>query len=414
MALFDFFRRRGETRATLIDNELVVPVSAVELINGFGSSTAASGVNVTIDKALGVPAIFAAVNFIASSIAGLPLNVYKRTPAGRVRVTTGIATVLHDAVNDELSSFDWRKHMMEQVLTGGRAFTYIERTPAGRVVNLFPLDPSKTKVTLEGGRKFYTFKSESKSTKYEASEIIDLAFMLKADGLSWRSPIMTNKNDIGLAIAATEYGSRFFQNGGIPAFAVTGNFQAPGAMARAADDLAAAVRKASKEDRQALVLPAGLEIKSLGNTAKDSQLLELLRFCIEQAARIYSLPPVFLQDLTHGTFNNSEQQDLHLVKHTLKRWAEQFEQEINLKLFGRQSNKTFAELNLDGVMRGDFKTRMDGYATAIQNGLLKPNEARAKENLPDDEAGNALMIQGATVPIANQLAAPKPAGDTTK
>lgn len=149
----------------------------------------------------------------------------------------------------------------------------------------------------------------------------------------------------------------------------------------------------------ALVLPAGLDIKELGTDAQKSQMVELKQFLIEEIARIYSLPPVFLQDLTHGTFSNTEQQDLQLVKHTIKRWVEAFEQELNLKLFGRGKPRYFVEMNMDGLLRGDFKTRMDGYAQAIQSGVLKPNEARRKENLPDDPAGDMLMIQGATVPI---------------
>jgi len=111
---------------------------------------------------------------------------------------------------------------------------------------------------------------------------------------------------------------------------------------------------------------------------------------------------VFLQDLTHGTFSNTEQQDLHFVKHTVKRWAEQFEQELNLKLFGRANRDRFAELNLDGLLRGDFMTRMSGYATSIQNAIQTPNEIRRRENLPAQAHGDDLLIQGATVPLGSQ------------
>jgi len=114
------------------------------------------------------------------------------------------------------------------------------------------------------------------------------------------------------------------------------------------------------------------------------------------------LPPVFLQDLTHGTFSNTEQQDLHFVKHTVKRWVEQTEAEMNLKLFGRNSAQ-YVEFNVDGLLRGDFKTRMEAHATSIQNGIRTPNEVRDIENLPPMDEGDNLMIQGATVPIAAQV-----------
>lgn len=379
---------------------------------GLGSGQTASGVVVTTESALSVPAIFAAVNFIAGTLAGLPLNLYKRSGEDRQRVTNDpLAAILHDAVNDGVSSFAWRKHKFEQALTGGRGLTFIERDGLGRVMNLWPLDPSKVTIKRVDGSAIYEYREPGrKLVRYEASEIIDIPFMLKADGLSHRGPIATNRDVIALAIAATNFGSKFFQNGGVPPFAVTGNFGSGAAMGRASDDLAEATRKAAREQRQALVLPSGLDIKPLGTDAQKSQLVELKRFLVEEFARIYSLPPTFLQDLSHGTFSNTEQQDLHFVKHTIKRWVEAFEQELNLKLFGRKNRKLFVEMNMDGLLRGDFKARMEGYAQGIQNGVLMPNEARRMENRPDDKAGDMLMIQGATVPIANQIKAPADTG----
>lgn len=392
-----------ERRSTVLPNGSV-PTSDPKIAELFGAiigAESASGVHVTTETAFQVPAVWAAVNFIAGTLAGLPLNVYRRNADGRERVRGGLQNVLHDAVNDEVSSFDWRKHLFEQVLTGGRAFTYIERKN-GRVTNLFPLDPAETTVKRVGGRKRYVLKQNGQPKEYDARDIIDIAFMLKSDMVAHRGPIASNKDAIGLAIAATHYGSRFFQGGGVPPFAVTGGFQSAKALERASNDLAEAVRKTAKEKRQALALPEGLDIKSIGADPDKAQLVELKRFLIEEIARIYSLPPVFLQDLTRGTFSNTEQQDLHFVKHTVKRWAEQFEQELNLKIFGRGNTRQFAELNLDGLLRGDFKTRMDGYAQGVQNGILKPNEVRRRENLPDDPQGDDLMIQGATVPLGTQ------------
>lgn len=361
-----------------------------------------SDIPVTIDTALGVPAIFAAVNFIPGTLAGLPLHLYRRKGSGRDKVSdTPLARILHDAPNEEQSSFEFRKWFFEQVLTGGRGLAFIERSASREITNIWPLDASKVTIRRENGRKLYEYKGDSgrKPVTYEASEVIDLPFMLKADGLSHRSPIMSNRSVVALTIAANDYSTKYFKNGGVPPFVVTGNFQSGKAMGIAADDLRDAVRKAAKERRQALVLPDGLEMKSIGADADKTQLVETKRFLIEEIARIYALPPTFLQDLTHGTFSNTEQQDLHFVKHTLKRWVEAFEQELNLKLFGRQNKKFFVEMSMDGLLRGDFKTRMEGYARAVQSGILKPNEVRQMENRPDDPAGDTLLVQGAMVPI---------------
>lgn len=151
-----------------------------------------------------------------------------------------------------------------------------------------------------------------------------------------------------------------------------------------------------------LYMPEHHELKPVAFKPEEGQLTEARLFQIQEIARIYSLPPVFLQDLSNGTYSNSEQQDLHFVKHTLTHWLELWEQELNAKLLGVGASRRdrFIEFNVDGLLRGDFKTRMDGYATAIQNGILTMDEARVKENLPA-KGGNAdeLFVNSASVPV---------------
>lgn len=403
MGIFDFLREKPaadlDTRNV---NDPNIPISDRAIIEFLGlSGDSVTGENVNIETALGVPAIWAAVNFLSSTIAGLPLHIYRRKKESRERVSGRLAGLLNDAANDETSAFDWLKYKFDQVLTGGRGLTFIERNAAGQAINLWPLDPRNATIRRVNGRKLYEYRDDGKTHKYTAAEILDIPFMLKADGLGHRSPIMTNSETVGLAIAVTKHGARYFANGGVPAFAIEGPFKSPFGMQRASEDLAAALKKAARERRQALALPPGHTIKELGANLKDSQNVELNRFLTEEIARIYSLPPNFLQDLTNGTFSNTEQQDLHLVKHTLKRWVEQAEKEFNLKIFGRHSRARYAEFNLDGMLRGDFVSRFEGYSQGVQNAILKPNEIRRLENLPDDPFGDQLMIQGATVPVKN-------------
>lgn len=399
MKLFNFGKK--EQRASIENpNVQVTPMSFWE--HFVGGVPSASGINVTLDVALGVPAVWAAINFISGTIAGLPLHIYKKSKNGREKVNSRLAILLHDAFTDEITSFEGRKLVFDNMLSGGRGLLYIEKSAAGEVINLIPLDPSKVVIKRINGAKTYEYTENGKKSSYPAQEIIDLPFMLKPDGVSHRSPIASCKDAIGLAVAATNYGSQFLANGGVPPFAITGQFQTAAALTRASDEFQTAVKKAASEKKQALVLPFGLDVKSIGGDPDKAQLVELQRFCIEQVARIYSIPPTFLQDLTHGTMSNTEQQDLHFTKHTIKRYLEQFEQELNLKLFGRYNNKLFVEFNLDGLLRGDFPTRMAGYAQAIQSAVYTPAEARAKENLPLAENSDVLLIQGATVPLGSQ------------
>lgn len=399
-----------EKRSRSVENP-DTPISNDAIVEFFGlNGLSSAGVNVNLDNALEVPAVFAAIEFLSSTIAGLPLNVFKRTSEGREKQKSGLQLVLHSAVNDECTSFDWRKYSMARSLSGGRSLTYIERDRDNRVVNLFPLDPSLVKIVKSGLKKRYIYNyGKPDEQTYESNEIIDIPFALDSDGLNAISPILKNKDTIGLSMAATDYGAKFFNNGGVPPFVLYGKFESGKGLKRASEDLEKAIKVQSKEKRLALTLPMSHELKSIGADPEKSQLVEVKRFLIEEVARIYSLPPVFLQDLTHGTFSNTEQQDLHLVKHTIRRWVTQFEQELNLKLFGRGETEFYAEFNIDGLLRGDFATRMSGYATAIQNAILTPNEARAQENRPDDDNGDDLLIQGATVPLGTQpMSQPEP------
>lgn len=401
MGVFDVFKK---TEVRSIENPNV-PVSADNFFSlmGWTNNQATSGAIVNIETAMGVPAVWSAVNFIAGTLASLPLEVYQ----GNEKVTEGIGAWLDRAVNPSLSSFNWRKYTFEQTLTGGRSATLILRNNRGDVTNLVPIDPADMTVqetTVDGyPSKIY----RTKSSVYAASEIIDLTFMFKNNQIDVRSPIMSNKDVIGLALAAARYGSKAFQSGGIPPAVLSGPFNSGAAAKRASEDVAQATTQLAKEGRPVMALPAGHELKSIGFSPEQMQLLDLQQFCIEQIARIYSLPPVFLQDLSKGTYSNVEQQDLNFVKHTLRRWIEQSEQEMNLKLFGRESDMT-VRFNVDSLLRGDLKTRMEAHATAIQNGVKTPNEARVTEGLEPKRSGDDLMIQGATVPISSQGAIDAP------
>lgn len=304
MGLFDRFRKVEERN---LENPNA-PVSATDFLSimGWGDFSADAGVTVNIDTALGVPSIFAAVNFLSGTLAGLPLNVYRKSGNKRTKVTNGVANILHGAVNDGMSSFEWRKYIFDQVFTGGRAVTYIERAANGQVSNLYPLDPTHVRVEFANGRKIYRAYNKT----YEASEVIDIPFMLKANGLDLRGPIAQNKDVIGMAIAATKYGAKAFQSGGIPPAVLQGPFQSGAAAVRASDDVANTMAKLARDGRPVMALPLGHELKSVGLSPENMQLLELQRFCVEQIARIYSLPPVFLQDLSRGTFSNTEQQEI--------------------------------------------------------------------------------------------------------
>ena len=399
------FGKREKREATFTQSE---PRSFLEIIGLSGSNA------VSMEDALGVPAVWAAINFLSGTIAGLPLNVYQRDAQGnkkKVAATKAnpVVEMLHSNVNDACSSFQWRFDMFSTgVLTEGRSVTYIERDGGGRPINLFPL-PYATVERLPNGRKRYKHNNKV----YDEADVLDIPFMLKGDLLTHRSPLRQCATAFGKAVNANEYGSKLFKNGGVPAFALQGPFTSGKSASRASDDVAEATKEAARKGGNVLAIPLGHELKQLGSDPEKMQLVETQGFGVIEAARVYSLPPTFLQDLSRATFSNSEQQDLHLVKHTLKRWVEQLEAEMNLKLFGRGSIR-FVEFNMDGLLRGDYKTRMEGNSTAIQTGQLTPNEARAMDNREPLPGGDSLMIQGATVPLDGHTGRPEPTMTATE
>lgn len=396
----------SESRASL--ENPAVNISDRNVLAMFNINAAVSSIVVTTDLAMTVPAVACAVNFLGGTMAGLPLKVYKKTKTGRDEVKGGLANLLHRAVNPGCSSYEWRKYSYDQELTEGRQYTFIERNTARRITNLWPLDPSLVTPFRRNGVKQYRYVENGQTFTYDAAEIIDIPFMLKRDMISHRSPIKMAERQIAIAVAIDRYGSAFFANGGVPALQMIGQMESPAAVRRASEDVSLAVKQANREGNNVLAMPANHELKPIATDPEKMQMEKAQRFLIEQFARVWNLPPAFLQDLTHGTFSNTEQQDLQFVKHSLRRHVEQGEQEMNLKLFGAGPSNIYVEYNIDGLLRGDFKTRMEGYATAIQNAIKKPNEIRALENSPADPSGNNLMIQGGTVPLGTQ---PLPAKD---
>lgn len=396
------FRAKGAVEQR--DGTIPVSVPYGEFMQFFGLNSNVNLPHVTIDSALTVPAVLAAVAFLPRTLATLPLHAYRNTTGGPVRIKGKLETVVHDAPNEGQDSFKFRQYFWQQVFTGGRGLAWIERTPQG-IEALWPMDPTATTIKRVGHKTVYTFtdKHTGNQIEYPAADVIDVPFMLKADGLCHYGPIVLASKAIQLALAMNDYGSNFFAGGGIPPLALVGPLPAGAeALKRAMADVGRAIDEAKSSSKPLFPIPAGYDLKQVGFDPAKGQMVEARRFQIEEIARAYQLPPVFLQDLSHGTFTNTEQQGTILVKHLISQWAEAFEGELNLKLFGRGNTARYVEHNLDGLMRGDFVARMAALASGIQNAILTPNEARALENRPAMPKGDDLLIQGATVPLGQQ------------
>lgn len=358
---------------------------------------------VTIDKALQVPAVACALDFLPGELAQLPMHLLKSSASGAEKLSSGVASLLQHAANDETSSFELRRKLWWDHFAHGRGLVWIERNDAGTPVGLWNMDPTRTKVLRKGGKKVYQFDHQREP--YPAADVIDLAWMLRSDGLGHWSPISRGARAINDMLAMQEYSRRLFSKGGVPPLALEGVLPTTGkdAIRRAQQQIAEAIEVAGEEGSSIAQIPSGFKLTPLGVDPDKGQMVEAKRYGVEEIARLFGLPPVFLQDLTHGTFANTEQQDLHLVKHRIVRLCVMLEQEMNLKLFGRRANSRVVKHNVDGLLRGDFLSRMDGITKAVQGGVLKPNEGREllDRQKSDQPGADQLHMQGATMPLGS-------------
>lgn len=394
-------RVEREARSAASLENPTIPVSAENFLGFFGMQ-ATTLPAVTTDTALKVPAVMAAVAFLSRTLAAVPKHAYRETVDGPVRVKGKLGMIVHKSPNDQMGSFKFWQFFWQQVFTGGRGLAWIERSRPGSagIEGLWLLDPTRTTIQRDGVELVY--KTDGKF--YPAGDVVDVPFMLKPNQLGHFGPINLASKAIQLALAMNDYASTFFAGGGVPPLALTGPLPAGAeALKRAMADVHRVIDAAKQSAKPIFPLPPGHDLKPVGFDPEKGQMTDARRFQTEEIARAYQLPPVFLQDLSRATFTNAEQQDLHLVKHLIGQWTLALEDELNLKLFGRLNPNRYVEHNLDGLMRGDFKSRIEGLARGVQSGLLTPNEGRAIENRPKhkNRAAEELFMQGATVELGS-------------
>jgi HK97 family phage portal protein len=370
----------------------------------FGGTT--SGKPVNEHTAMQMTAVYSCVRILAEAVAGLPLHLYKYTDSGgkEKALSHPLYFLLHDEPNPEMSSFVFRETLMTHLLLWGNAYAQIIRNGKGEVIALYPLMPNRMSVDRDSsGALYYTY------TKYsdEAPTMKGMTVTLRPsdvfhipglgfDGLVGYSPIAMAKNAIGMAIACEEYGAKFFANGAAPG----GVLEHPGTIKdpqKVRDSWNAAYQGSSNSHRVA-VLEEGMKYQPIGISPEQAQFLETRKFQINEIARIFRVPPHMVGDLEKSSFSNIEQQSLEFVKYTLDPWVIRWEQTISRALLRPDEKKLyFAKFNVDGLLRGDYVSRMNGYATARQNGWMSTNDIRELENLdriPPELGGDLYLING--------------------
>ncbi len=377
----------------------------------FGGSTSGKAVNEM--SAMQMTAVYSCVRILAEAIASLPLHLYRYNDNGGKEKAVGhpLYKLLHDEPNVEMTSFIFRETMMTHLLLWGNAYAQIVRNGKGEVIGLYPLMPNRMSVDRESdGQLWYTYTRyfddtptlEGVTVRLKKSDVLHIPG-LGFDGLVGYSPIAMAKNAIGMGIACEEYGAKFFANGASP----SGVLEHPGTI-KNPDKVREswnATFKGSSNSHKIAVLEEGMKYTQIGISPDQAQFLETRKFQINEIARIFRVPPHMVGDLEKSSFSNIEQQSLEFVKYTLDPWIVRWEQSVTKALFTEEEKKKyFVKFNLDGLLRGDYQSRMNGYAIARQNGWMSTNDIRELENLdriPEEEGGDLYLINGAMLPLAN-------------
>ena len=376
-----------------------------------GGTTA--GKTVTERSAMQMTAVYSCVRILAEAVAGLPLHLYKYTDgSGKEKALNHpLYRLLHDEPNPEMSSFVFRETLMTHLLLWGNAYAQVIRNGKGEVIALYPLMPNKMSVDRdENGRLYYTYyrgsdeaiKNKDFAVTLQPSDVLHIPG-LGFDGLVGYSPIAMAKNAIGMAIACEEYGAKFFANGAAPG----GVLEHPGTIKdpqRVRESWQSTFGGSGNANKIA-VLEEGMKYTPIGISPEQAQFLETRKFQINEIARIFRVPPHMVGDLEKSSFSNIEQQSLEFVKYTLDPWVIRWEQSIQRALLSQgEKAEYFVKFNLEGLLRGDYQSRMNGYAIGRQNGWMSANDIRELENLdriPVEEGGDLYLINGNMLPMKN-------------
>ena len=414
MGLFDRFRNRPDRKK--VNNDWT-------LTNGwpawFGGRSA-SGADVTPRNAMQMSAVYCAVRILSETVAQLPLHFYRHEvlPDGRHRAVKEygkLYRLLHDEPNPEMTSFVFRELMMVDLCLYGNFYAQIVRNQRGEIDSLYPLQPQNMTVLRdEKARLFYQYTRAG--TGADPGEPETIVFMdyevlhipaLGFNGLVGYSPIQMAMQAVGASLAADEFAATFYANAATP----SGVLEFPGALKdpkkireQWEGGFAGAVNAGKTP-----VLEEGMTYKPISISPAEAQFLETRKFNIDEIARIFRIPPHMLADLEKSSFSNIEHQSLEFVKYTITPWVSRIEQALKKSLLiGLDKETHFWAFNLEGLLRGDYQSRMQGYAIARQNGWMSANEIRELENMnmiPAEEGGDDYLVNGNMLPLRDAGAA---------
>jgi len=368
------------------------------------------GAGVSADTAMRLSAVYACVRVLSEGVAALPLKLYRRRDDGGKELATEhyLYSTLHDMPNYFQSSMEfWEQAMNALTLRGNFVARIGGRAGFDTTLEPIPIDDvQEVQRVGTNGLRYKVLDADDVPRWIDSEQIFHVRGM-SADGLWGANPIAYHRNAIGLALGAEEFGSSLFKRGVRPSGVIEMDKSLSETAYKRLRDSISSEYGGSQNAAKTLILEDGGKWKQMSMTPEDAQFIDTRKFQLEEIARLFRVPPHMIGDLSRATFSNIEHQSINFVVHTLRPWLVRIEQAIKRDLI-RQKSKYFAEFTVDGLLRGDVKSRYESYAVAVQNEILSSNEVRSLENMNPREGGDeyrnpAINPHNATdVPVDGQ------------
>mgnify|MGYP003120222264 FL=1 len=352
-----------------------------------------TGEKVNEMSALGISTVYSAISLIADSIALLPVKTLRYD--GQKTIFTEKPKFLEKPnVSLDLTMFSLLHQTITSMAMHGNAFILVDKDRQGRPIQLTPVHPEKVKVEMQNSQKVYMLQTTKGSydRKITSNNMLHFVWYAYPGQLVGVSPLRTNSNTYGLALAMERHIAQFYGQGGTPSSVLETDRDLT---AEQANILKETWINNHNKNRKPAVLTGGLKWKAISDAA-GNELIAARDQIVHEIARVFRIPAhLLLSKDGSNVYSNIESNGLAFIRHTLLPWIRRIEDGFSTLLPGKQ----FVKLDTDEYSRGDQLSRVRSFQVAVSSGIMTPNEARAKMDLEPYEGGDKFYIglQGALI-----------------
>jgi HK97 family phage portal protein len=341
-----------------------------------------SKIPINTEIALKVAAVYACNKVLSETISTLPLKCYERTTdGGKEEYNQYFLSKVFKKPNVLQTQAEYFENLVTQINLKGNSYSAINYKK-GYVNELLPMNPILMYPEIKDNNLIYTYHHQDRPLQIYKPDRIFHVKNLTLDGLTGLSPISYAAKAVNLAAESEDHGYRYFKNG----TRASGFLKHPGQLKGTAyKNLETSFNKkmSGEEKFKIQILEEGMEWVNASMTNEDSQYLQTRQFQVEDIARWYRVPLELIQHPAKtASYASVEQFMLSFVVHTIRPWCVKIEQRINTTLIPEEDqDRIFFEFKVDGLLRGDLRSRYAAYSIARQWGWLSADDVRALENM---------------------------------